>query len=242
MRPALFEVERPHSLPDAIAAVAERGARPLAGGQSLIAQLTRRELAVDRLVDLAGVGELRQLTVLEDGSLSLGAMVTVATLEDDERITAGWPLLATAARHVGHRPIRNRSTVGGCIAFGDPPAEVPLALAVLGADIERIGGLITGVTVPPCHGSHGFHEVSRRLNDRAVAVAAVVLDAGDPCNGRLGFATAASWSVLGPHAIPNTLHLLEGEAGGEDYSRRALREAARRAVADASRRAEAGDA
>lgn len=221
MRPAAFEIERPRSLPDAIAAVADRGARPLAGGQSLIAQLTRRELAVDRLVDLAGVGELRQLTVLEDGSLSLGAMVTVATLEDDERIEAGWPLLATAARHVGHRPIRNRSTVGGCIAFGDPPAEVPLALAVLSAELHRSGDLITGVTIPPCHGNHGFHEVSRRYNDRAIAVAAVVVSPiGET---RLGLATATSGPIVG--GVESIT--------GTDYEARALRESARRALAQA---------
>lgn len=179
MRPAPFALERPGSVSEAVAllSTARDAVRALAGGQALVAQLTRRELSVDRLVDLAGIRELRSVDVGEDGSLRLGAMVTIATLEDDPRIAFGWPLLAAAARHVGHRPIRNRATVGGSIAFADPPAEVPLALAVLGAEVRRVGPLITAVSVPPGGDRWGFHELARRPNDRAIAVAAAASSA-----------------------------------------------------------------
>jgi len=224
VRPAPFTLARPGTVPEALALLAD-GGRPLAGGQSLVPQLTRRELAVERLVDLGGITELRRLDVT-DAEIRIGAMVTLATLEDDPRIAARWPLLAEAVRHVGHRPIRVRSTVGGTLAFGDPPAEVPLALAVLGARTETAGPLITAVTAPaqPTRG-WGFHETARRLNDRAPAVAAALLL--DPDTVRLGTATAATT----PQVVELTL--ADAAAHPDPIARRAVQQAIERAGADA---------
>jgi CO/xanthine dehydrogenase FAD-binding subunit len=265
MRPAPFTLERPGTASEAVVALAAGGpaARLLAGGQSLVPLLTRRELAVDCLVDLGGVAELRSVRV-EAGAQArlrahLGAMVTVATLEDDPRIAERWPLLAECARHVGHRPIRARSTVGGGIAFADPPAEVPLALAVLGAEVEIAGPrggsvrlpvgsrpvapgeLITAVTIPaPATGGWGFHEVSRRSGDRALAVAAVLLTGESMF--RVGTATATSpprvVELPGPECFGEIDEL--GSIGSiDDFTRRALGESVRRAVAGARARAAA---
>ena len=98
MRPAALAFSRPASLDEAAALLREGGV-PLAGGQALIAQLTRREVAVDRVVDLAGIPGLRAVRVLPDGSLHLGAMVTIATLEDDPLVSRGWPLLRWCSRN-----------------------------------------------------------------------------------------------------------------------------------------------
>jgi CO/xanthine dehydrogenase FAD-binding subunit len=255
VRPAPFAWERPGTVSEAVTALASGGpaARLLAGGQSLVPQLTRRELTVDRLIDLGGVAELRSVGVEVD-SLRLGAMVTVANLEDDPGIEERWPLLAECARHVAHRPIRVRSTVGGAIAFADPPAEVPLALALLGAEVEvagpsgtvrvpagsrpvKPGELITAVTIPaPGPGGWGFHEVSRRMNDRALAVAAAVLiaEADGASTLRVGTASATS--------PPRIVELLGGDGVDEsdlfehvddELTRRAVRESVRHAITQA---------
>ncbi|MDQ6779211.1 MAG: FAD binding domain-containing protein [Actinomycetota bacterium] len=261
MRPAPFALERPGTVSEAVEALAAggHGARLLAGGQSLVPQLTRRELAVDRLIDLGGVTELCSVRVDMD-ALRLGAMGTVATLEDDPRIAERWPLLAECARHVGHRPIRVRSTVGGAVAFADPPAEVPLALAVLGAEIEiagpngsvRVragarhvapGELITAVTVPSPEtgGGWGFHEVSRRSGDRALAVAAAVLTPGST----LRIATATATEPPRVLELPGLAGALDEidvlEHADDELTHRALRESVRHAVAQARARA-GGDA
>jgi carbon-monoxide dehydrogenase medium subunit len=263
MRPAPFTLYRPGTVPEVMVALGDGGpvARLLAGGQSLVPQLTRRELAVDRLIDLGGVSALRSVQVEADSSAvaeaRLGAMVTVATLEDDPRIGRRWPLLAECARHVGHRPIRARSTVGGALAFADPPAEVPLALAVLGAEVEiagpgsnlRVdagsrpllpGELITAVTIPDLAVvGWGFHEVSRRFNDRALAAAAVLITRRDGRSIlRLGTATAA----LPPQVVELPEWDLTGEIDrldsiDDELTRRALRESVRRAIVKARERA-----
>jgi CO/xanthine dehydrogenase FAD-binding subunit len=269
MRPAPFTLERPGTVAEVMLALAQGGttARLLAGGQSLVPQLTRRELAVDRLIDLGGVAELRSVRE-DEGSLRLGAMVTVATLEDDPRVARRWPLLSECARHVGHRPIRARSTVGGALAFADPPAEVPLALAVLGAEVEiagpsatvRVavgsrsvapGELITAVIIPaPARGGWGFHEVSRRFNDRALAAAAVLISDPDrTATLRVGTATATSpprvaelpaWGAddeIDADIDIDIAGIERLDTTDDELTRRALRESVRRAIKSARERA-----
>jgi CO/xanthine dehydrogenase FAD-binding subunit len=81
-----------------------------------------------RLVDLNRVAGHDRCE--EDaGTLRIGMLARQARLEGLER----WPLLREAVRHVGHPQTRNRGTVCGSCAHGDPAAELPAALAALGA-------------------------------------------------------------------------------------------------------------
>jgi CO/xanthine dehydrogenase FAD-binding subunit len=129
VKPAPFAYAAPASLDEALALVGD-DARPLAGGQSLVPMLNFRLARPARLVDLehAGLDYVRA-----DGVLRIGAMTRQATIERSEEIAAGWPLLRQAVRHVGHPQIRARGTVGGSVAHADPKAELPVALAALGA-------------------------------------------------------------------------------------------------------------
>jgi CO/xanthine dehydrogenase FAD-binding subunit len=129
VKPAPFEYAAPASLDEALALIGDE-ARPLAGGQSLVPMLNFRLARPARLVDLERVG-LDHVRV--DGALRLGAMTRQATIERSREIAAGWPLLRQAVRHVGHPQIRARGTIGGSVAHADPKAELPVALAALGA-------------------------------------------------------------------------------------------------------------
>ena len=62
----------------------------------------------------------------------------VAALED-ARICTRLPLLAKALGCVGHIQTRNRGTIGGSLAHGDPSAEIALAALALGAEIVARG-------------------------------------------------------------------------------------------------------
>ena len=48
------------------------------------------------------------------------------------------PLLASALRHVGHRAIRNRGTLGGSVAHADPAADYPASLLALEARVRLV--------------------------------------------------------------------------------------------------------
>src|ERR671915_2351453 len=112
----LREVEyaRPGSVDEAISLLAEHeGARPLAGGQTLLNVMKARAAAPDVLVDLAALRELRDVARGGDGSLELGPMTTLADLMRSSDVTEARPILAEVASQVADVQVRNRGTVGG---------------------------------------------------------------------------------------------------------------------------------
>jgi CO/xanthine dehydrogenase FAD-binding subunit len=132
VKPAAFEYFAPATLDDALELLAVPDSRVLAGGQSLVPLLNFRLARPSRLVDINGIGELGLLR-RADGVLYIGATVRQAALERSELVARHWPLLAQAVRHVGHPATRSRGTVCGSVAHADPRAELPVALAALGA-------------------------------------------------------------------------------------------------------------
>ncbi|MBO0677206.1 FAD binding domain-containing protein [Mycolicibacterium sp. S2-37] len=133
MKPAEFTYHRARSVAEALDLLATHpDAKLLAGGQSLLTLMNLRLARPSVLID---IGRLTELTRIFDDldDLVLGALVTHRTVEVDPLIAARTPLLADAARYIGHVGIRNRGTLGGSIAHADPAAELPLATLVLGA-------------------------------------------------------------------------------------------------------------
>lgn len=112
-----FELLNPTSLADAISLLPDRegddSSRLLAGGQDLLPELKEHLVEPERLVNLRDVPGLGELTWNADGSLSLGAMVTVQQVADDPGIRERLTLLAEAAASVGSPQIRAMGTVGG---------------------------------------------------------------------------------------------------------------------------------
>jgi len=135
VKPVPFRYERPGSVDEAVALLAEHGdeAKVLAGGQSLVPMLNMRLARPSVLVDVnrLPLGEVSR----EDGSWRVGALVRQA----DRRLLE-IPLLAECLPHVGHFVTRNRGTVGGSIAHADAAAELPLALTVLGGSVVTSAG------------------------------------------------------------------------------------------------------
>src|SRR5438309_9821052 len=75
----LREVEyaRPPSVQEALRLLSEHdGARPLAGGQTIINVMKARAAAPDVLVDLHDLADLKTIDLGADGTVTFGAMVT----------------------------------------------------------------------------------------------------------------------------------------------------------------------
>ena len=90
------------------------------------------------LVDIARIAELAE--VAEDAdSVTLGATVTHAAIEDGcvRDPTAGF--LAQVAAGIGYRAVRTRGTIGGSLAHADPAADWLVALTALGAELNLQG-------------------------------------------------------------------------------------------------------
>ena len=140
MKPPSFRYERPGTIDEALALLAEHGeeARPLAGGQSLVPMLNLRLSAPAVLVDLNPVAGLDGITVA-GRALAVGALTRQRTLElSPEAASIG--ALGDGLPLVGHVATRNRGTVGGSVSHADPAAELPLALLALGGSVLVEGG------------------------------------------------------------------------------------------------------
>ena len=131
MKPVSFLYERPDTVEEAVALLAEHGgeAKVLAGGQSLVPLLNLRVARPSVLVDVnrLPLGDV----AAENGALRVGAVVR----QSDPRLLEH-PLLAEAIPYVGHFVTRNRGTVCGSIAHADASAELPLALVLLGGSVR----------------------------------------------------------------------------------------------------------
>ena len=202
MKPAPFEYRAPASVEEALPLLGP-DATVLAGGQSLVPLLNLRLARPELVVDLGGVAELDYIRA-DGGPLRIGAMTRQVALERSELARRRWPLLHKAVRFVGHPQIRSRGTVGGSVAHADPAAELPVALAVLGARFHLrsqdgvrvlraseffLGPLYTAreadellveIEVPeqPDGAGSGFAEHARTHGDFATAGAAAVVGPG----------------------------------------------------------------
>jgi len=138
MIPQEFEYAAPATLQAALELLADPGARPLAGGMSLVPLMKLRLAAPEKLVDLRLISSLKSIR-REGAFLHIGAMVTHYELESAPLIRQECPLLAAAAAAIGDVQIRNSGTIGGSVAHADPAADYPAALLALEARVQLTG-------------------------------------------------------------------------------------------------------
>jgi len=195
LKPAPFRYARPGTLADAVGLLAagDPDVKIVAGGQSLVPMLNLRLVRPTVLVDLNRVPGLDGIAPGPAGGLAIGALARHALLAHSPLVRQRAPLLAEAARHVGHAAIRHRGTLGGSLAHADPAAELPAALVALDAIFVLQGPrgertvpapgfflgpmttalaadeILTEVRVPPQEPGWGFAEVARRAGDFALA-------------------------------------------------------------------------
>jgi aerobic carbon-monoxide dehydrogenase medium subunit len=137
----LREVEyaRPASVQEALRLLGENdGARPLAGGQTLINVMKARAASPDVLVDLADLSDLRGIELGSDGTLDIGAMTTYTDIIDSAEARAR-PILGEVCAQIADVQVRNRGTIGGNICSNDPTNHLPPVLVATGATMTIAG-------------------------------------------------------------------------------------------------------
>ena len=116
-----FEWASPASVEEAVsllktapaAADVDEAARPLAGGQDLLTTMKDYLTRPVRVVNLKGIRGLDKVEGDGRKGLRVGALVTLAQVEDHPVIRRDFPGLAEAAHSVATQQIRNLGTVGG---------------------------------------------------------------------------------------------------------------------------------
>lgn len=140
MIPASFDYVRAESVEDAIRLLQEHGedAKLLAGGHSLIPTMKLRLAAPAILIDIAGIPQLGAIAV-SGKRVTIGALTTHAALAASEELRQDAPALWDAANQLGDPQVRNRGTIGGSAAHGDPAADYPAVLLALDATFTLAG-------------------------------------------------------------------------------------------------------
>jgi aerobic carbon-monoxide dehydrogenase medium subunit len=201
MIPSEFEYRAPESVDEAVRELHENGdeAKLLAGGHSLLPLMKMRLAVPTLLVDLRRVPGLHSVQ-RDNGTVRIGALTTHATVA----ATPELGLAAMAAATIADVQVRNRGTIGGSLAHGDPASDLPAVLVALEGSVTAQGPggpreiaaadlfedyletslepdeVITEVRIPAADGwSFGYRKFNRRSEDWAmVAVAAAVKSSG----------------------------------------------------------------
>src|SRR5437660_4893262 len=96
-----------------VASDLDDAARPIAGGQDLLTTMKDYITRPARVVNLKGIRRLDRIVADGKGGLRIGALVTLAQLEEDPVVRRNFPGLAEAAHSIATPQIRNLGTVGG---------------------------------------------------------------------------------------------------------------------------------
>lgn len=220
MIPPSFDYHAPRTLPEAINLLSTLGedAKLLAGGHSLLPMMKLRFAQPGALIDINRIPELRGITE-EGGLIRIGAMTTESELIDSRLLQQKLPLLPEAALLIADPQVRNRGTIGGDIAHGDPGNDHPALAMALDATFVLQGPkgerrvlateffqgtymtalaeneILTAILIAPFAAGTGYAytKLKRKTGDWATAGAAVILNmsGGKVTQARIGLTNVA---------------------------------------------------
>jgi carbon-monoxide dehydrogenase medium subunit len=197
-------------------------AKLLAGGHSLLPMMKLRFAQPAHLIDLNRIDELRG--VADHGDyVVIGAMTVENDLIESPVLRAKVPLLSEAATLIADPQVRNRGTIGGDIAHGDPANDHPALALALDASFSLQGPegrrdvkaddfflgiyttalaedeILVSIRVPAFAARTGwaYEKLKRKTGDWATAGAAVVLrlDAGVVSHVRIALTNVAPTAI-----------------------------------------------
>jgi len=251
MIPRSFQYHAPTSVSEAAGLLAQYGdrAKLLAGGHSLLPLMKLRLAEPEVLIDLGRISDLSYVRE-DDGGLAIGAMTTYAELASSDLVRQRAPVLAEAASIVADIQVRNKGTIGGCLAHSDPAGDLPAVVLALGAQLTAVsasgsrsiaiddffvdllttalepGEVLTEVRVPALPSGTGgayFKFANKASHYAIVGVAAVVTLDGD------GTCTAARVGVTGAGPKATRATATEAALTGRRLDDAAIAEAAAQA-------------
>ena len=140
MIPAAFDYHAPGTLEEAIGLLQRHGegAKVLSGGQSLLPLLKIRLGYADHLIDIGHIPGLDYIKEA-DGFLRIGAATREAELERSDLVRTKYPILFDTAAVIADPLVRNRATVGGNLAHGDPANDHPATMLAVRAQVVARG-------------------------------------------------------------------------------------------------------
>jgi len=203
--PAEFDYAVADSVEDAIQRLGQGGedAKLLAGGHSLLPLMKLRLAAPSLLIDLRNVQGLSGIE-RANGGFRIGPMTRHAELAASGELHGA---VTAAAQSIADQQVRNRGTIGGSLAHGDPASDLPAVMLAFEGTLSVQGPsgsrdiaasdmfqdylttalepteVITSISIPALDGyGYGYEKFARRAADWAmVGVVALVKSNGGTC-------------------------------------------------------------
>ena len=139
MIPPQFDYHAPGSLDEALSLLGSLDdAKVMSGGQSLLPMMKLRLATPANIVDIGGIPGLDSISE-EGGFLRIGALVTETALEESAVVAARYPILLDTAKVIADPLVRNRATICGNVAHGDPANDHPATMLALRAQMVATG-------------------------------------------------------------------------------------------------------
>lgn len=201
MQTAPFDYYRPATVGEAVDLLTSvEGARPIAGGHSLLPAMKLRVANPAALVDLGRIPGLNEITQ-QGNSLMIGALTTHAAVAASELAKTHCPVLADTAAHIGDPQVRNRGTIAGSLAHADPAADYPTLMRAMGATIHVTGAGGTDRSIPADDFFLGLFTTGLAAGELVTAVEVPVMAAGQSGVYLKHRHPASSYAVVGVAAI-----------------------------------------
>ena len=205
MIPPQFDYHAPGSLEEALGLLGSLDdAKVMSGGQSLLPMLKLRLAAPANIVDIGRIPGLDTISE-KGGFLRIGALVTETVLEQNATVAERYPILMDTARVIADPLVRNRATICGNVAHGDPANDHPATMLALRAHMVATGPkgaraigvddffhglfmtsldpgeILTEIHIPSPgeHSGGAYLKLERKVGDYAVAGVAVHLTLDD---------------------------------------------------------------
>ncbi|HWF84504.1 MAG TPA: xanthine dehydrogenase family protein subunit M [Vicinamibacterales bacterium] len=175
---------------DASTAIATHADDPqlafIAGGTDLLGLIKDRAASPDRLLDINGLGGMRQIEALPDGGVRIGALARMSDVAADVEVRRRFPVIAEGLLFAASGQLRNMASIGGnimqrtrCPYFRDGD-DLPCNKRRPGTGCAALTG------INRTHAIFGWSESCVATHPSDVAVAFASMDANVIVHSRTG--------------------------------------------------------
>jgi len=197
----MFQIHIPavkaFSVKEALKLIEENG-KVLNGGTDILVIAKEIGISAEKLVDISGIEELKQIEVSAK-KIVIGGAVTIDEAKNNPIIRSEFPALVFAAEQFASPQIRNRATWAGNIANASPAGDgmtalyaydaviqlrskngrrkIPLTEFVKGVRKTQLceGEIITGIILPRGHGGEHFGSFIKVGQRKTLAISKVMV-------------------------------------------------------------------
>ena len=135
----IINIEKPDTLEGALKMLSGNPSlKIIAGGTDVLVRMHNGSLEEVELLSLRDIPGLDEISILEDGTISIGAMATFSQLFRNDIINKYLSVLSEAAVSVGGPQVRNMGTIGGNICNGAVSADSATTMLAYDAALKLV--------------------------------------------------------------------------------------------------------